>query len=85
MVEDIKSEKIFKGTVCEKSKTAHTFKEYLDILENMKKLNTLKGRASVNKGPCDLFFIIYAVLFLINFICLFLKTLLYVTNPTHGI
>ena len=56
MVEDIKSEKIFKGTVCEKSKTAHAFKEYLDILENMKKLNNLKGRASVYKGPCDLFF-----------------------------
>ena len=63
-VEEIKYENIFNGRVCEKSKVAHTIKESLDILENMKKLNNLKGRASVNKGPCDLFFfIIYAVLF----------------------
>ena len=42
MIEEIKYEKIFNGTVSDNLKVAQKFKENFDTLENMKKGKTFK-------------------------------------------
>ena len=71
MVEEIKYEKIFNGTVREQSKVAHTFKESLYIWEH----------ATCSYHVCCLI----TFIMIINFQIVKKKSLLYLICPTLGI